>query len=236
MSRPCTAETPRCTSAHNLTLPLNPCCRGHVANVTTTVTLAAETAGVKIFMDYGTLLGAVRNPMLGQEPGIIAHDKDADVGFLGEDWEKLLAIAEPWEGPYADEHGRAEYHAHALGFHWRYRLPKQKLRRTHQHSFAAGDSVKVCLSETNHSNLDLFPWYDRPWRGEPDGNRYRYHYVHVDRFKGRTFPEERLLPLTRLMWEGVSMPAPADPEWFCEHRYGPLWRTPIHKNNDGVKR
>jgi hypothetical protein len=233
---PCTPTSARCAVAQLYTHDLPDCCRGHLKHVMFRTVDACREAGVGIFMDYGTLLGAVRNPFLGLPPGIIPHDKDGDLGFLGEDWEKLLGIVTEWSEPIEVEPGRRQREGEALGLHWIHKLPRQEIRRAGSYTYNAGDSIKVCRSRANHTNVDLFPWYDRGFKMRPDGKRHRYHYVHVDRFKGKEFPEERLLPLTEIEWEGELLPAPGDWEWFVRHRYGANWRTPVHANNDGIKR
>jgi hypothetical protein len=63
---------------------------------------------------------------------------------------------------------------------------------------------------------------------------YRERYVSVDRYKGREFPDSKLFPLIELPWEGLMLPAPNNPEWFCAMRYGKGWREPIRMNNDKV--
>lgn len=229
--KPCTPETPRCIVAASYAYDLPACCRAHTARLVHTVGDAMTAAGVRWWLDYGSVLGAVRNPLLGQPGGIIAHDKDADLGFLAEDWDKLLALVPEWsEKKGARKAARIGY---ALGFEWEHKLPRQALKRPGDRNFMAGDSIKVRLSATNHSNVDLFPWYDRPYLRPPDGNRYRYHFVAVDRYKGREFPESMLLPLGTMEFEGRPCPVPANPEAFCAHRYGRNWQKPLKRNNDG---
>ena len=91
-------------------------------------------------------------------------------------------------------------------------------------------SIKVRLSKLNHTNLDVFFWLNDA------GVRRRPRYISVDSFKGRDFPASMLEPMSTVTWEGIELPAPADPEAFLEMRYGPNWRTPIAANNDGVLR
>lgn len=86
-------------------------------------------------------------------------------------------------------------------------------------------------SVTNHTNADVFTWAE----GE-DGMMRRVRYISVDAFKGREFPASWLTPMTMVPWEGLQLPAPADPAAFCAHRYGPSWAKPLAANNDGVAR
>jgi hypothetical protein len=231
----CAPNTPRCAEATIYTQQTPPCCREHTRRLVHEVGAALTAAGVTWWLDYGSLLGAVRNPLLGLPAGMIPHDKDADLGFLGKDWPKVLGLVEEWR-PELSLAGKPNRVGYALGFQWVHKLPRAPISHPGGHNFAAGDSVKVRLSATNHSNVDLFPWYGHPWRRSSDGKLHRYHFVGVDRCKGREFPAEKLLPLGEMEWEGATLPAPADPEWFCEHRYGKRWMTPIRRNNDGVRR
>src|SRR5690606_15010192 len=88
---------------------LRPCCRQHLRDLMESLHAVFTELRVRWWLDYGTLLGAVRNPLttwadyhwLPQDgraagplhPGIVPHDKDADLGVLGEDWPKLQRAA-----------------------------------------------------------------------------------------------------------------------------------------------
>jgi hypothetical protein len=214
----CTAKTQRCGDAKSYHAELRPCCRGHIRQIVAdTAELMAEH-GVTWWADYGTLLGAVRNPLttwadypwLPQEgrpegplaPGIIPHDKDADTGFLATDWSKLMRVRAALE--------RKGYYAKVGPFRLK---------------------LKIRLSMANSTNLDLFGW-----REKVGGVLFRPSYVNVDHYKGREFKKADGFPLTTVEWEGLQLPAPKNPEAFCAFRYGPNWRTPIAANNDGVRR
>lgn len=214
----CSALTPRCGDARDYKAELRRCCRGHVVRLMTRVSEALNEIGATWWVDYGTLLGAVRNPLttwadypwLPQEgraegplvPGIIPHDKDGDLGLIWRDWlnvrRKLRALT-----------------AHGVNVH------VNENRHT----------VKVRLSSRNHTNLDLFFWRERS-----DGVMYREKYAQVDACKGREFHRGLLFPLTTVAWEGMQLPAPRDPQAFLEMRYGQNWRVPVMANNDGVMR
>lgn len=210
----CTKRTARCLDARSYSAKLADCCRGHVIELVRTVGDMLTAAGVTWWADYGTLLGAVRNPLTtwadypwlepGAEPiapGIIPHDKDADVGVLFTDFRRVMQLR-----------GRLGL----LGY-WVMHRP-------------GGASVKVRISRYNATNLDLFFWRE-------DGDRlYRPSYIAVDQFKGRDLTRDQLFPLTTVEWEGMMLPAPHDPAAFCAYRYGPNWRTPVMANNDGVRR
>lgn len=214
---PCTAQTGRCLTARDYSSELPACCRAHIIGLMAVTAQALNDAGVIWWADYGTLMGAVRNPMtiwadypwlpqdrdtVGPVAGIVPHDKDADLGIESRGYaaalEQLRAVL---PGP-----------SQVLAF--RHRL-----------------SIKVQLSHRNQTNVDLFSWSERP-----GGMFFRTGYAFVDQFKGREFSREMLFPLTTVAWEGLTLPAPRDPEAFLAFRYGPGWRTPIAANHDGVRR
>lgn len=177
-----------------------------------------EALGITYWADYGTLLGAVRNPLTTAadypwldatkmpsgplQPGILPHDKDADFGVLWDDWPQLLRAAAT--------------------------LGRRGFDVSVRHHLA---SIKIRLSVSNQTNLDVFTWHPRP-----DGKLHRRRYISVDDFKGKAFPSAWLRPMSRVEWEGLSLLAPADPAEFCGFRYGPNWRTPLPANHDGVRR
>jgi hypothetical protein len=180
-----------------------------------------DAAGIAWWLDYGTLLGAVRSG------GIISYDKDADCGFWWQDASRFRALVRGWaRNPVNPGRPAGALQAGVAGE--LYVIEKQTSHP--REIYSGGNSFKVHWSARNRTCVDLFGW------GLEDGivSRERYHIV--DRYKGREFPEERLLPLGQIRWEGVLLPCPADPEWFCAHRYGPNWKTPKRQNNEGVKR
>jgi hypothetical protein len=92
-----------------------------------------DGAGIRWWLDYGSLLGWVRNG------GMIPFDKDGDLGVLGEDGAKLRALM-----PSLVRAGLYPTWAEKKPDRWR-----------------TGDRMKVRLSRINHTNVDLFLWYPR---------------------------------------------------------------------------
>lgn len=215
--RPCTSATQRCRSQRDYRHELRPCCRGHVRALVETLATLLNEAGILWWADYGTLLGAVRNPIttwadypwLSQEgrttagppPGIVPHDKDGDLGMLLADWGRFTALRAPL------------------------------VRAGHYVRLDRAGWAQLRLSPRNNTHVDVFAWHERS-----DGMLDRAKYFPVDAFKGRAFPRAMLEPLSRVAWEGLTLPAPTDPEAFLAMRYGPGWRTPVCANNDGVRR
>lgn len=217
--RACHVRSKRCADARNYERELRSCCRAHIRGLLRDVAETLDEAGITWWADYGTLLGAVRNPLTtwsdypwlpqegrdteGPAAGIIPHDKDADLGALFEDWNEARLVLSRM--------------AQSRGYHFR--------------ANANTGSIKVRLSNINHTNVDLFFWLRRH-----NGTYYRRRYVKsLDTFKGRDFPKAMLFPLTTVEWEGMTIPAPADPPAFLTMRYND-WMTPIPANNDGVPR
>lgn len=91
-------------------------------------------------------------------------------------------------------------------------------------------TAKFRCSPTNKTNCDAFAWHRRA-----NGVMYRKEYAAVDRFKGREFHEDMLFPLSTVQYDGLTLPAPRDPEAFLTMRYGD-WKTPLRANNDGQRR
>lgn len=214
----CTSATPRCADARDYRASLRSCCRGHVRQIVADTVDLLREYGVTFWADYGTLLGAVRNPLTtwadypwldsaGRPegplaPGIIPHDKDADFGVMYSDWQGLMRAVSALQ--------RKGYTV-----------------KVSPH----GAKIKVCLSAINQTNADFFCWFERN-----PGMLYRRRYINVDDFKGRDFPKAMMFPQSTVEWEGLTLPAPVDPKAFCAFRYGPNWMTPIAANNDGVRR
>ncbi|NWX45252.1 FKRP protein, partial [Steatornis caripensis] len=110
-----------------------PCCLRALRETARHVTAALETAGVRYWLEGGSLLGAVR---LGD---IIPWDYDVDLGIYREDVGKcrwLAAVAERGE-PVED----------AEGFLWE--------------KAAEGDFYRVHYSRSNRLHVDLWPFYPR---------------------------------------------------------------------------
>src|SRR5690606_5089095 len=60
---PCTRQSARCPDARDYLTELRPCCRSHLIETMSAVAEVFKEVGCKWWADYGTLLGAVRNPL-----------------------------------------------------------------------------------------------------------------------------------------------------------------------------
>lgn len=213
---PCNRATARCHDARDYMVELADCCRSHVRDLMAVTAEFLNDIGAVWWADYGTLLGAVRNPMTtwadypwlrqdgrttaGPAAGIVPHDKDGDIGVLMKHWDTALQ--------------RFPAFLASRNFH----LYKNVYRR----------SMKARLSFLNTTNVDVFFWKTRA------GALYRDRYAAVDRHKGKDFSMELLFPLSTVTWEGMTLPAPRHPEAFLEMRYGANWRHPVAENTEAA--
>lgn len=83
----CTARSRQCDTGYLARgEPTPECCRDNVIKTVAAAIPLFEAAGIHYWLDYGALLGAVR------EGGMIAHDNDADISILLDDWGKLKQL------------------------------------------------------------------------------------------------------------------------------------------------
>lgn len=102
----CTPRGRQCDTAYiRAGLPTPNCCRDHLTRLVAAATRLFDEHGIRYWLDYGALLGAVR------EGGLIEHDNDADIGIHIDDWGKLkqLRAAAHERGFYLSLVVHAEY-------------------------------------------------------------------------------------------------------------------------------
>jgi len=226
-TKPCTKATRRCADARDYECELAECCRQHLRDLMAVTAEFLNRNRIVWWADYGTLMGAVCNPLTtwadypwldqdgrdtpGPAAGIIPHDKDGDIGVVFSGWDVCRR--------------RFGEHLTTRGFH--------RYMNSNRHS------MKARVSATNDTNVDMFFWRESGIRERsklPMGTMYRDKYAGVDKYKGRQFHRDMLYPLSTETWEGMTLPAPHDPEAFLEFRYGPDWRTPVMANHKGIPR
>ena len=214
----CTRHTRRCPDARSYQVELRECCKSHIREIVCATAHVLNKMGVVWWADYGTLLGAVRNPLTtwadypwlpqvgrdtsGPKAGIVPHDKDADFGMLAVPFHTL---------------GRVRSELQRKGYHVLLR--------------PGGRSMKVRLSVKNETNADFFNWFEKPGR-----ILARPKYINADNYKGREFVKDDAFPLATVTWEGITLPAPKNAPAFCAFRYGENWMKPVAANHDGVRR
>ncbi|KFO69167.1 Fukutin-related protein, partial [Cuculus canorus] len=148
----CGKETARCFGTVHAQTPqyllagrwTPPCCLRALRETTRHVVAALEAAGVRYWLEGGSLLGAVR---LGD---IIPWDYDVDLGIYREDVGKCRWLAAAATAPVED----------AEGFLWE--------------KATEGDFYRVHYSRSNRLHVDLWPFYARgavmtkdTWLGHP---------------------------------------------------------------------
>ncbi|KFU83344.1 Fukutin-related protein, partial [Chaetura pelagica] len=150
----CRKDTPRCFGSIRERTPsylhlgrwTPPCCLRALRETTRHVVGALESAGIRYWLEGGSLLGAVRSG------DIIPWDYDVDLGLYQEDLPKcpylaaLVATGTPQEDPE--------------GFLWE-KAPE-------------GEFFRVHFSRVNRLHVDLWPFYPRggtmtkdTWLGHP---------------------------------------------------------------------
>ncbi|NXF42062.1 FKRP protein, partial [Nyctibius bracteatus] len=160
----CGKETPRCFGTVHAQTPqyllagrwTPPCCLRALRETARHVMATLEAAGVRYWLEGGSLLGAVR---LGD---IIPWDYDVDLGIYREDVKKcrwLAAVA-----------ARGEAVEDAEGFLWE--------------KAAEGEFYRVHYSRSNRLHVDLWPFYPRggvmtkeTWLGHPQDVEFPEHFL-----------------------------------------------------------
>lgn len=132
----CTRHSFRCPMGKDTHVETPACCRHWILDILKNIGGLLDEIGATWWVDYGTLLGAVRHG------GLIPWDKDTDLGILPEDRDALLAA-------FPRIISEFDYFP-------TYAKPNPKNR------FRTGDRVKVRLSQRNKTNTDIFIWNDRP--------------------------------------------------------------------------
>ncbi|NXF64598.1 FKRP protein, partial [Ciccaba nigrolineata] len=159
----CGKETPRCFPTVHARTPqyllagrwTPPCCLRALRETARHVAAALEAAGVRYWLEGGSLLGAVR---LGD---IIPWDYDVDLGIYREDAGKCRWLAAAAAGTAVED---------AEGFLWE--------------KAAEGDFYRVHYSRSNRLHVDLWPFYPRggvmtkdTWLGHPQDVEFPEHFL-----------------------------------------------------------
>ncbi len=197
----CNKNTPRCNiDFKHEKLP--DCCKNNLKEMLTDIDEILNEENIPYWIDYGTLLGAVR------EGDILDYDEDADIGILKQDSDKLLNIS--WKFlekkdlyfyiygyPYEVSINYGRYNnLHVDIFFWEFeRMPFKYMWE---------DDIKI----TNRICLN------------------RKNYQLCDEQKGKHFPAANLFPLEKIKLGDHEYYCPKEPEKFVEFRYGLDWRIP----------
>lgn len=200
-----------------------PCCRDHLIEVQHYIHDLFEEHGIEYWMDFGTLLGAVRT---GEN---VEFDDDGDMGIFGKDEKRIISLKK-----------RAAADGFCINPQWHMDRMNGKGRLQKEQ-----DLIRFSRSENNDIYVDLFPWrsikkgqggtwnqgtyndgllwnkfgLNMPkaypdWFTKQKSNNHRHFY-------GEFF--------SRVKLHGKEMLAPRDPEAFLEMRFGSDWRIPQNK-------
>ncbi|NXI63698.1 FKRP protein, partial [Anseranas semipalmata] len=159
----CGKETARCFGTVHARTPqyllagrwTPPCCLRALRETARHVAGALEAAGVRYWLEGGSLLGAVRLR------DIIPWDYDVDLGIYREDAGKCRWLREAAAGGPVED---------AEGFVWE--------------KAVEGDFFRVHYSRTNRLHVDLWPFYARAgvmtkdtWLGHPQDVEFPEHFL-----------------------------------------------------------
>ena len=182
-------------------------CRAALLSLLRTAHEALAHAGVLHWLDFGTLLGALR------ERSIIAHTNDAEIGSLFTRKGDILALSAALLRCGVEMRNMAHSNdRNGVGVVDYVELVD--LRHISEH----GPEVKLDIS------LRTFLWLDA---GEAGAERQRVLADPTDTYANtaRTaFSAAQLLPLRRCELGGVGFPCPAEGEALLRRYYGEDWR------------
>ena len=202
---------------------LPPCCSDHLIEIQHYIHDLFEEHGIEYWMDFGTLLGAVRT---GEN---VEFDDDGDFGVFGKDEKRIIGLK-----------GRAAKDGFCINPQWHLdRMAGKGILNKEE------DLIRICRSENNDMYVDLFPW--RPikkgqggtWNqgSYKDGLMWNKFGLNVPKAYPNWFTREQSSNhrhfygefLSKVKLHGKYMLAPRDPEAFLEMRFGKDWRVPQNK-------
>lgn len=202
----CTASTPRCFGTVRDDVPeylwvgrwTPPCCLEALRATGLYVLQRLDAAGVRYWLEGGSLLGAVR------DGDIIPWDYDIDLGVFAEDVGKsgeLRALAEAPAGSQL----QFEEAGSVMPFVWERSRPGE------------GDFFRVQYSVVNHMHVDIFVFHETP-----DGIMTKSSWIATHR-QDCEFPAHYLRPLERIPFIGYpgGALAPNNRRAFLELKFGP---------------
>ena len=173
-----------------------PCCEKHIREVIFYTADLLEKNGIPYWMDFGTLLGAVRYSDEGGR--IIPYDTDGDFCVFLSDRDKILNLKQRIysDGFFLQEHHYTE--ERALIIH-------------------GNTVVRICRSEKNRNQIDLFFWKSNDYNNTLTSNG-----LNAD----KTFPNWFVKERFPIPFYGKPIMAPREPEAFLKMRFGRTWKTP----------
>lgn len=164
--------------------------------------LEPKKSEFQVFLDAGTLLGAHRNGKM------LPHDDDFDLGIYTPDEESMMPLLESLKA-VLDETLPEQYEARMV-----YSYCKKV--EVYQPQFG-----KYPLRDTDYHNVtvDITPYVD-----DGDGNLSMPH-CNYGWFSTR---KENILPLSSIVYEGETFPAPYNTEKFLTDLYGYIGENAVY--------
>lgn len=199
--------------------------------------LVFDRFGVVYWLDYGTLLGAVR------EKGIIGWEYDVDVGMPEEWCEKASTqnVRDAFSGMGYTLYNRSDYIPQKVKLTWD--------DQSKSLGYSSGYMSTVCLRVYDRELayfVDVY-WFQRVTKeavkAAPSGTFNLPIGYSADKdllcnaegldksefFPGGCREVDTMLPPTSIKMDGVILSVPAKPEKSVEDCYGPNWRVPTAK-------
>lgn len=185
-----------------------PCCIEGFKNLLFYITDLLDKNDITYWLDYGTLLGAVRN---GE---IIPWDSDIDLGTLGTEVEKIWSLRNQiLEDGY-------DFRVHQLS-------GTKSAQASDIIVPEESHTIYVFYSKINKLSLEIPVWDTNPKPGYAWQYTRRW-YGACERASGKAFSKLYVHPCDEIEMYGRKFSIPDKVEQFLEHRYGHNWRTPTN--------
>lgn len=216
----CTKESPRCE--RSCLLP--PCCYRALKQTLIYATNLLEKHDIAYWLDYGSLLGAIRSQ------SIIPWDTDCDVSILAKDLDKLMSLEK-----IINKNGFwfEDYHKVIKCIYW----SKTNFNGLdiYVHDIVPASEHKLYWERPNGktTNFDTFglpPLLEKKIKSKvPIITHYAYG-SQIDHTTDMPYWFVENLEKTKML--GKWMSCPRSPEKFLSFRYGKRWKSPMHHDSE----
>lgn len=155
-----------------------------------------EEEGLKYWLDFGSLLGMVRNGKL------IEHDHDVEMSIFEEDLPKLVALREKIRKQ-------------------KYKLDYKDLSVEHP----KWKWPQIRLPKSKELDVEIMAYRAWPPRDGDESKCVKVRGYSA-RHRALIAPREFFAELDSIEYEGVNIAIPSKVEEYLHLRYGPNWKTP----------